>query len=141
MAAMALANPRVHNAVAALPDRVYRCMGDRPGRISEWRDRRFVEGRARASVAFDEPGDPAVDLSQPERRYSAQPSGRAWRGDWLERVSLTSPCGTLRVYGGGFHQRSHLGNLAFAYTLLRGLQLCGACLVFAAVFCDRVAGD
>src|SRR5580698_425396 len=121
MAALALADPGVCDALAVLPDRVCRCMDGRSGRISEWQDRYFAKDRARDSVAFDERGYPALDLSQPVRRYGAQHCGRAWRGDWLERVSLTSPCGTLRVYACGLHHRNRLGNLAFSYTFLRGL--------------------
>src|ERR1700679_1469882 len=84
--ALALADPGVCNAAAVLPDRVCRCMGGRLGRISEWQDRRFAEGRARDSIAFDEPGHPALDLSQPDRWYGAQHGERARRADWRGRV-------------------------------------------------------
>src|SRR5580698_698515 len=141
MAALALADPGVCNAFAVLPDRVCHCMGGRPGRISEWQDRRFAEGRARDSIAFDERSYPALDLSQPVRWYGAQHRGCAWRADWLERVSLTSPCETLRVYARGLDHRSRLGNLAFSYTFLLGFfRLPAACLVLAAVLCDRGVG-
>src|SRR5580698_10448553 len=114
MAALAMADPGVCNAFAVLPDRVCRCMGDRPGRISEWQDRRFAKGRARDPVAFDESGCRALDLSRPNRWYGAQHGERARRGDWLERISLTSPRGTLRIYARGLDHRSRLGNLAFS---------------------------
>jgi hypothetical protein len=63
-------------------------------------------------------------------------SARGEQIGWSEFLSLTSPCGTLRVYARGLHHRSRLGNLAFSYTFLRGFRLRVACLVYAAVLCD-----